>query len=57
MAEYQLEFESTKDTHISPWRASYGVSFVKISEKTDRVTTAPHSIDFDGSDPNNALCM
>ena len=32
--------------HTSPWRESYGVSSVKICEKTDRVITAPHCIYF-----------
>ena len=34
--------ESQQTPHTSPSRASYGVSFVKILEKTDRVITAPH---------------
>ena len=33
---------SQKAPHTSPWRASYGVSFVDIFEKIDRVITAPH---------------
>ena len=36
--------ESQQTPHTSPSRASYGVSFVKILEKTDRVITAPHCI-------------
>ena len=28
--------------HTSPWRANYGVPFVMILEKIDRVITAPH---------------
>ena len=35
---------SQKAPHTSPWRASYGVSFVDIFEKIDRVITAPHYI-------------
>ena len=31
-----------KTHHASPWRASYGVSFVNICEKIDRLITAPH---------------
>ena len=34
--------ESQQTPHTSPSRASYGVSFVKILEKTDHVITAPH---------------
>ena len=30
-----------KTIHASPWRASYGVSFVRILEKNDRVITVP----------------
>ena len=30
-------FELTKNTHTSPLRASYGVSFVSILKKNDRV--------------------
>ena len=33
---------SQKTLHISPSRASYGVSIVIILEKTDHVITAPH---------------
>ena len=36
--------ESQQTPHTSPSRASYGVSFVTILEKTDRVITAPHCI-------------
>ena len=36
--------ESQQTSHISPSRASYGVSFVKILKKIDRVITAPHCI-------------
>ena len=37
--------ESQQTPNISPLRASYGVSFVKIIlEKIDRVITAPHRI-------------
>ena len=35
-----------KTLHTSPWRASYGVSFVNICGKTDRVITAPHCITY-----------
>ena len=31
-------------SHTSPWRASYGMYFVRIGEKIDRITTAPHCI-------------
>ena len=31
-----------KTHHTSPYRASYGVSFVRIFDKIDRVITAPH---------------
>ena len=34
--------ESQQTPHTSPSRASYGVSFVKILEKTDRVIMTPH---------------
>ena len=34
--------ESQQTPHISPSRASYGVSIVRILEKIDRVVTAPH---------------
>ena len=30
--------------HTSPWRASYGMPYVNICEKIDRVITAPHCI-------------
>ena len=33
---------SQKTHHISPSRASYGVSVMSISHKIDRVTAAPH---------------
>ena len=33
-----------KTPHKSHWRASYGVFFVDILEKIDRVLTAPHCI-------------
>ena len=33
MANYKSEFEFTRDTHISPYRVSYGVSFVGILKK------------------------
>ena len=36
--------ESHQTTHISNSRANYGVSFVRILEKTDRVITTPHCI-------------
>ena len=36
--------ESQQTPHISPSRASYGVSIVRIWEKIDRVITAPHCI-------------
>ena len=36
--------DSQKTPHSSAWRASYGVSFVKILKKIDRVITAPHCI-------------
>ena len=42
-AEYQ-EDETKKTPHSSPWRASYGVSFVNILEEIDRVITAPYYI-------------
>ena len=35
---------SQKAPHTSPWRASYGVSFVDIFDKIDRVITASHCI-------------
>ena len=31
-----------KTPHTSPWRASYGMSFMNILEKIDRVITALH---------------
>ena len=31
-----------KTPHISPYRASYGISIVNILEKIDRVITGPH---------------
>ena len=34
VANYKSEFEFTRDTHISPYRVSYGVSFVGILKKT-----------------------
>ena len=34
--------KSQQTSHISPSRASYGVSFVKIVDNIDRVITAPH---------------
>ena len=34
--------ESQQTPHISPSRASYGVSIVRIVDKIDRVITAPH---------------
>ena len=36
--------ESQQTSHISPSRASYGVSLVKIVDKIDHVITAPHCI-------------
>ena len=33
---------SRKTLHISSWRASYGLSFVRILVKIDHVITAPH---------------
>ena len=33
-----------KTHHTSPYRASYGVSFVIILDKIDRVITTPHCI-------------
>ena len=33
-----------KTSRTSPWHASYGMSFVDIFEKIDRVVTAPHCI-------------
>ena len=42
-----------KTPHTSPWRARYGVSFVNVLEKNDRVITAPHctiSLTFNGYD-------
>ena len=39
-------FPLTKVTHISPSRASYGMSIVSILEKTDPVIMAPHCIYF-----------
>ena len=36
-AEYKSEFEPTKTIHTSPWRASYGVPFVRNLEKIDCV--------------------
>ena len=33
-----------KAPHASPYRASYGVSFVSICEEIDRVITAPPCI-------------
>ena len=33
-----------RTSHSSPWRASYGVSFMRIWEKTDHVIKAPHCI-------------
>ena len=43
---------SQKTHHTSPWRASYGVSFVSISDKNDRVIkslycTRHHILSFD----------
>ena len=35
---------SRKTPHISPLRVSYGVSFVRILKKIDRVITAPYCI-------------
>ena len=37
--------ESQQTSHISPSRASYGVSIVRILKKIDRIITAPHCID------------
>ena len=39
-----LRLYSQKTPHISPLRVSYGLSFVRIWVKTDRVITAPHYI-------------
>ena len=36
--------EAQNTPHTSPQRASYGVYFVNICEKTNRVITAPHCI-------------
>ena len=33
-----------KTPHNSPWRASYGMSYVNICEKIDRVKMALHCI-------------
>ena len=43
-AEYEPALKFTSTLHTSPWRASYGVSVVRILEKIDRVITAPHCI-------------
>ena len=43
--------ESQQTSHISPSRASYGVSFVKIMNKIDCVITAPHCIQYNISYP------
>ena len=43
-AGYESKYEPKKTAHTSPVRASYGVSFVTILERIDRVKTAPHCI-------------
>ena len=35
-----------KTPHTSPWRASYGVSFMNILEKIDQIITAPQCTQF-----------
>ena len=42
VAESESDFRITTDTPYLTSRASYGVSFVRILEKTDGVLTAPH---------------
>ena len=43
-----IQYERSEHNLITGWtqkrRASYGVSFMRILEKTDRVITAPHCI-------------
>ena len=39
-------WDRQKTPHTSPSRARYGVSFVKILEKIDRVITVPHCSNF-----------
>ena len=39
-------FNLQKTPHISPWRVSYGLSFVRILEKIDCIIMAPHCIKY-----------
>ena len=41
MAYRNSNIRLTNDTHTCPWRASYGMPFVRTLEKIDRVITAP----------------
>ena len=41
-AEHYQGLQSQETPHITPSRASYGVSIVNILEETDRVITVPH---------------
>ena len=47
VAGSESDFRITTDpSNISPWRASYQISFCDDFEKTGRVITAPHYISF-----------
>ena len=49
-------FYPQNSSHISPSRASYGVSVVRIREKTGRVITLPHSISSFRIDKHTETC-
>ena len=51
-AEPKSYTKPTKDTHISPSRASYGMSVVRILEKIDQVMTALHCTTFKVNNSN-----
>ena len=41
-AENELDLNSQNTPHISPLRASYGLSIVRNGEETEHVITASH---------------
>ena len=45
----QQSVDPQKTAHISPKRASYGVAFMMIWQKTDHGITTPHCMSFSQS--------
>ena len=46
-----------KTPHTSPWRVSYGVSFVRMVEKIDHVIMVPHCIWFSLHKYHSSFCQ